>query len=181
VEGFGIACYCIHDPKTGEIIMVESPAYYVLMVEVCLLSPEQLFKYARRRSLHVDKDSCVLTTPDIKSITIPYFLNNLPSFFLLAPIHVIANIAAAFKAVTDVVPLNMLDDTNCNLSHAQKTFLSWYHSLGHVGFQWLQELMSSYKYEGDNDLQEPIICATHQSMQTCPHPKCKSCLLANGA
>eukprot|EP00957_Ditylum_brightwellii_P187213 14258288-Ditylum_brightwellii.AAC.1 len=92
--------------------MVESPAYHTLMAEVCLLNSQQMSKHAKRRSLHVEKDSCFLTAPDNKSIIIPYFLNNLPSFFLLAPIDVIVNDAAAFKSATDVVPLNILDDTN---------------------------------------------------------------------
>eukprot|EP00957_Ditylum_brightwellii_P184571 14057602-Ditylum_brightwellii.AAC.1 len=104
--------------------MVESPSYHTLMAEVCLLSPQQLFKHAKRRFLHVENDSCVLTTQDNKTTTIPYCLNNLPSFFMLAPIHVTANVAAAFKAATDVFPLNILDDTNCNLSYAQKMNLS---------------------------------------------------------
>eukprot|EP00957_Ditylum_brightwellii_P004298 326574-Ditylum_brightwellii.AAC.1 len=92
------------------------------MAEVCLLNSQQLFKYAKRRSLHANKDSCFLTTQCNKSTNTPYFLNNLPSFFLLALIDAIANAAAAFKAATDVVPLSILNDTNCNLSYAQKSF-----------------------------------------------------------
>eukprot|EP00957_Ditylum_brightwellii_P139226 10611507-Ditylum_brightwellii.AAC.1 len=62
--------------------------------------------------------------PDNKTITVPHFSKNLPSFYPLALIDSMTNIAAAFKMAANIVPLNVLDDANSNLSHAQKEFLS---------------------------------------------------------
>eukprot|EP00957_Ditylum_brightwellii_P028976 2188820-Ditylum_brightwellii.AAC.1 len=68
-----------------------------------------------------------------------------------------ANVVEEFGITMDIVPLDMLDDANSNLSHVQKELLSWYHSIDYVGFKWLQELMSLYKYDGDDETQDPII------------------------
>eukprot|EP00957_Ditylum_brightwellii_P198050 15089079-Ditylum_brightwellii.AAC.1 len=92
-----------------------------------------------------------------------------------------ANITATFKAVVDFVPLNMLNDANSNISHIQKELFSWHHLLGHVGFKWLQELCSSYNYDGSDKAQEPITCTKQSFAQTYPHLKYKICLPANRA
>eukprot|EP00957_Ditylum_brightwellii_P011152 844994-Ditylum_brightwellii.AAC.1 len=39
---------------------------------------------------------------------------------------------------------NILDDSNMNLTTSQKELLAWHYTLGHLGFDWLQHLMTPF-------------------------------------
>eukprot|EP00957_Ditylum_brightwellii_P018476 1389682-Ditylum_brightwellii.AAC.1 len=90
-----------------------------------------------------------------------------------------ANVAAAFEAAVDL-PTPLLDVSNSNLSNAQKELLTWHNTLGHIGFAWLQELMSPYKFDGNDALQPAILQTKQQTTRSCTAPRCNSCLIANG-
>eukprot|EP00957_Ditylum_brightwellii_P144372 10998243-Ditylum_brightwellii.AAC.1 len=62
-----------------------------------------------------------------------------------------ANVSSALDKDSD-----LLSPNNANLSALQQELLTWHYTLGHMGFDWLKELMSPYQYEGDSDKQAPI-------------------------
>eukprot|EP00957_Ditylum_brightwellii_P116320 8872529-Ditylum_brightwellii.AAC.1 len=56
-------------------------------------------------------------------------------------------LAHLFTTTADLDPLNtwnILDDSNTNLSNSQKELVAWHYTLGHLGFDWLQHLMTPF-------------------------------------
>ena len=73
-------------------------------------------------------------------------------------------------------------ETNQNLTASQKELLIWHWKLAHIGFQWLQTLMSSPSGNpklDDGTLNKPNIISTkHPATKTCQAPMCAACALA---
>ena len=69
--------------------------------------------------------------------------------------------------------LSVADETNQNLTRAQKELLKWHWKLGHAGFTWVQQLLRS-----ERNGEEPIIKPKIATASSCPAPLCAACLLA---
>ena len=69
--------------------------------------------------------------------------------------------------------LSVADETNQNLTRAQKELLIWHWKLGHAGFTWVQQLSRT-----ERDGMEPVIKPKLTTASTCPAPLCAACLLA---
>eukprot|EP00957_Ditylum_brightwellii_P206652 15349389-Ditylum_brightwellii.AAC.1 len=175
VKGFGIAKWSVKDDTTGNVVTLLAPVYHVPLAEVRLLSQQQCFQHSSSGSLFADKDTCHLTTASGATIVIPYFTNNLPSFSPHTPVNMMVNV---LSALNDDSKLLLLDNTN--MSAPQQELLTWHCTLGHIGFDWLKELMSPYQYKGDTEKQVSIVKTKHPTLHTCTSPQCCSCLLANG-
>ncbi|KAI2510176.1 hypothetical protein MHU86_4208 [Fragilaria crotonensis] len=85
-----------------------------------------------------------------------------------------------------LVSLSVLDETNQNITAAQKDLLLWHFRLGHLGFSHLQHLMRPRTIE---DLRskiksekpiviDPCIVPKNPSTRTCKPPLCASCQIA---
>ena len=85
-----------------------------------------------------------------------------------------------------IVGLSVLNETNQNITAAQKDLLLWHFRLGHLGFAHLQHLMrprtiedlrSTIKTEKPVII-DPCIVPKNPSTRTCKPPLCASCQIA---
>ena len=90
-----------------------------------------------------------------------------------------------------IVSLSVLEETNQNITAAQKDLLLWHFRLGHMGFQRLQQLMRSRTVEAlDHHIiksekkssksitVDPCIVPKNPSTRTCKPPLCAACQIA---
>jgi len=73
--------------------------------------------------------------------------------------------------------MSVADETNQNLTKAQKELLQWHWKLGHLRFQWLHRLMrpknpKSKKHLDDDGLLAPVIETKIPTARPCPAPLC---------
>eukprot|EP00957_Ditylum_brightwellii_P183271 13960232-Ditylum_brightwellii.AAC.1 len=57
-------------------------------------------------------------------------------------------LAHLFTTAINLDPLNawnILDDSNTNLTNSQKELIAWHYTLGLLGFDWLQHLMTPFR------------------------------------
>eukprot|EP00957_Ditylum_brightwellii_P038482 2908406-Ditylum_brightwellii.AAC.3 len=144
VKGFSITKWSVEGNTTGNIITLLAPVYHVPSTEVRLLSPQQYFQHSGAGSLSADKDTCRLTIASGTTVAIPYFANNLPSFQPHGLVDMMAKVSSALNNNSDL----LLPD-NTNLSAPQQELLTWHNTLGHMGFDWLKELMYPYQHKED--------------------------------
>eukprot|EP00957_Ditylum_brightwellii_P026943 2036576-Ditylum_brightwellii.AAC.1 len=85
-----------------------------------------------------------------------------------------ANVASALDNNAD-----LLSPNNASLSAPQQELLTWHYTLGHMGFDWLKELVSPYQYKRDAEKQDPIVKTKQSTVCTCTSLQCQSYLLAN--
>ena len=178
IQGEGIVRYNVRD-DTGQTIELEANAYWVPQLEsMRLLAPQSLrtvhgnvvtvichgtlpngepsFAEIQVRSNGNDWHS----TAPLQRLTIPYDpKSNLPELKGSLP----ENEKRQVLALSGI--LQVTDDANRNLTGAQKELLKWHYRLGHVGFQWLQWLISSGR----------ITVSNKNSLSKCSPPKCAAC------
>ena len=77
--------------------------------------------------------------------------------------------------------LSVFDETNQNLTSAQKELLLWHSRLGHLGFQHIQKLMHPRTLDpspSKSPIRDPCIQPKHPSAKTCKPPLCAACQIA---
>ena len=133
VEGRGILWWIVND-DSGHELTIETEAYYVPAMSMRLLSPQAYFRGIRQghaivRPDHIqlcwDKENQVLTIPCDP-------INNLPI--------VQAGRKEEKKKMLRALANWVYEETNQNLTPAQKELLKWHFRLGHISFGWLQQL-----------------------------------------
>ena len=81
----------------------------------------------------------------------------------------------------DGIFMSVMDETNQNLTKAQRELLQWHWKLSQLGFQWLQGLMpknpKSMEYFDDSELWAPVIETKTPIAQSCAAPLCAACQL----
>ena len=85
-----------------------------------------------------------------------------------------------------IVSLSVLEETNQNITSAQKDLLLWHFRLGHLGFAHLQHLMRPRTVEDIRSkiksskpvIIDPCIVPKNPSTRTCKPPLCASCQIA---
>ena len=125
-----------------------------------------------------------IRTGEGAKLVIPYHPNN-----NLLPLFVSQKDQPRINIVHDIIKPKAADifssvvaETNQNLTPAQNELLVWHCKLSHIGFQWLQSLISSphkqSKLDDDNLTKPKIILSKHPATKTCSDPLCAAFQLA---
>ena len=140
-------------------------AYYVPVVSIRLFSLQTYFQENNDKG-HCDRQArkTVLTLPDGTSLTFPYNSgNNLPLMLTTNPLQ--AGLTAHDIPTVRSMLLSVADQTNQNLTTAQRELLLWHWRFGHANLKWCQTL-----------LRNDIVPVKNKGVASCPKPKCCACL-----
>ena len=94
------------------------------------------------------------------------------------------NVTLTFNEVTpDGIFMSVADETNQNLTKAQRELLQWHWKLSHLRFQWLQGLMRPknlklMRHFDDSELLAPVIETKTPTAWSCTAPLCAMCQLS---
>jgi hypothetical protein len=175
VAGHGRVRWKLRD-AFGKEDIVETDALYIPNGDVRLFSPQCWFQEHRRGSMLVTHDSTTITSPNDEQIklTIPYFYeNNLPIIFHDPMVKYNIEFGSFTSShVRELMSeerklfLSVADETNQNLTRAQKELLLWHWKFGHAGFQWVQQLLRNE------------ITPKNPKATSCAPPMCAACALA---
>ena len=85
-----------------------------------------------------------------------------------------------------IATMSVFDETNQNITVAQKELLLWHNRLGHLGFAHVQKLMlpvvaASSPTDSPSskpETNEPCIVPKHPTARTCKPPLCTACQIA---
>ena len=191
VEGIGWVEWSIQD-TFGQVAKIRTRAYLVPDGHVRLFSPQHYFKLYEDDASIVIKPKCEfdahwlkLHTVDGNILKLPFDSgNNLPYMFLdvhsCTPdpsAHLTAYLHKnAGQAFVDA--RNLILDSNHNMTPPQKELQLWHQRLGHLGHQWVQDLMRKHKQVVGEPPDHPIIPTREDKVSTCDAPKCAACQLA---
>ena len=153
VAGEGIVRWKVRD-KTGKIVNLDLPGYHIPNAEVRLLSPQVLLSTvggsAKAVQTTADLILCLGNGVELQAQYCPR--SNLPLLSICdhAPdaksfwhdaFHITDNDVFAFAAEK-----NVLDESNVNLSAAEKELLLWHQRLSHASTSWLQPMMRTKQW-----------------------------------
>ena len=182
IQGIGWVEWNIVD-VFGRSCVIRTRAHYVPQSDIRLFSPQSYFRENQGGSGHFDKDKVVLTTNEGVELTFPYHpCSNLP-LMLLAPddsprtgrptaglsyldIHLCKHNTGQYPRAH----LSVIDETNQNLTQAQKEALLWHYRLCHANFGWVQSLLRNKR----SGAPAPIP-PKNQQASSCAHPVCAAC------
>jgi hypothetical protein len=168
VKGMGRVRWRVID-QNNQTASIDTVAYFVANAGVRLFSPQAYFQENGEGSLILSQKEIILTLKSNICLSIPFQQgNNLPFLFTtdLVP-DPLENIPNDLKA-----HLSVVDQTNQNITGAQRELLLWHWRLGHIGFQWLQALMRER-----HDLPAHILTKAADT-RNCIPPLCVACQLA---
>ena len=105
-----------------------------------------------------------IQTGDGAELIVPYHpSNNLPTISTSNNNQISINITADIKPTKYNIFNPVAEETNQNLLLAQKELIVWYWRLSHIGFQWLQMMMTSQQDMpplDNNELAKPVMILT---------------------
>ena len=163
VAGEGVVRWKVRD-KTGRVVNLDLPGYHIPNAEVRLLSPQVLLSTVGSSSKAVQTTAdlilCLGNGVELRAQYCPR--SNLPLLSICdhAPdtqnlwhdaFHINDDDAFVFAAEK-----NVLDESNVNLSAAEKELLLWHHRLSHASTSWLQPLMRTKKWLQANQSSESL-------------------------
>jgi GAG-pre-integrase domain len=167
VDGIG----CVHWTvalDNGETRTLLVHAYFVPGSNARLLSPQSYIQCWAREHGGVEPTSSVsgtamsFTWPNGNRVTAPFARNNLPTTDIL-------DLKAMDSEVTQL-HLCVTDESNQNLSEAQKELLRWHFRLGHANFDSIKLLLRSGSLASSEGAR-----SLHRAAAKCATPKCASC------
>ena len=183
VVGQGLVEWPIRD-IFGRVGVIRTMAYYVPDAHIRLFSPQVYFQE------HKDQGECIvqgkrtiLHTPDGSSLEFPYHAcSNLPLMLMdWVPEGGVnsANIECLGSTQAMSSLLSVADQTNQNLSPAQRELIAWHWKLGHSHFDWNQALMRR-KRTGPDAGKDPPIKSRRRGVSNCPISDmfCTACQMA---
>ena len=183
--------------ESGQHLHIEVPCHHVPNSTIRLLSPQDycLYKGLDRSKdqfggnsnyfwMHADHLGTRFQCPiDPRS--------NLPVALAKLPCHLGGCTSLTSTSTTEppcptctgshFASLSVFDETNQNLTSAQKELLLWHSRLGHLGFEHTQRLMHPRVTDSspsDTIMREPCISPKHASAKTCKPPLCAACQIA---
>ena len=176
VHGVGQVKWTVRD-VFGATRTIKTEAYYVPEPTVRLFSPQTYFCEQEQGHLRLDHSSTTLQLHDGSLLHFPYNANNnLPLMLPVEPHHV----GLTFDDITALGDghsvhnyMSVADESNQNLTQAQKELLLWHWKLGHANLQWIQTLCR----EPTNNSRRFVLEAHHPKMSSCVLPKCAACML----
>jgi GAG-pre-integrase domain len=182
VVGQGIVEWSIFD-MDGVVRRIRTKALYIPEGNIRLFSPQVYFQEHMKGHAKIGatglswtlSDSTILRFPYAGGSNLPIMLTNPDSALTVGLSHydvqLLSNPAVATTFVT------VADETNQNLTMAQKELLLWHWRLGHINFQWIQMLVA----KPQNIEEESFIKTKHSNVSSCALPLCMACQLAKQA
>ena len=178
VHGVGQVKWTVRD-VLGATRTIKTQAYYVPEATVHLFSPQTYFREQQKGHLWLDHSSTTLQLHDGSLLQFPYNANNnLPLMLPAEPHH----IGLTFDDATALGDghsvhnyMSVADESNQNLTSAQKELLLWHWKLGHANLQWIQTLCR----EPTTNSHRFVLETHHPKMSSCVLPKCAACMLAS--
>ena len=157
----------------GQKIIIRIKPLYVPDAHIRLFSPQIWLDTAGVGSQYVMRKhvSCLIDKNKLE-LVIPYHPNNnLPTMFISINEQPSINITHSIMQPSKYdIFTSVAAKTNQNLTAAQKELLLWHWKLSHVGFQWIQSLMSNPAQQApldEGDLAKPVFIRTkHQQSKT---------------
>lgn len=156
--------------------MIQVEDYYVPEATIRLFSPQWYFQQEHKGRLIMDQFSTKLELAKRLVVSFPYNgSNNLPQIgptcaFQIGLSFEDACLLGDGHSVRTF--MSVANETNQNLTAAQRELLIWHWKLGHANFQWIQALCC----QAPERL--PTLPTTHVKTSSCCAPKCAACLLA---
>jgi len=179
IAGIGYVEWTLRDVN-GTIATIRTKAYHIPDAEVRLFSPQVYFQENSGGSYLINKDTTLLTLPNGKQLTFPFFLgNNLPMDVEPTPTGL--SFEDLHEVASKLIAISVVDETNANLTSEKKELLGWHWKLGHIGFDWLRRLMRPRNVDNDpNDPKflKPVILTNFAQTRSCPDPLCAACQIA---
>ena len=128
----------------GTTCTIKTQAYYVPEATVHLFSPQTYFREQQQGHLQLDHSRTTLQLHDGSLLHFPSNVNNnLPLMLPAEPCHVglmfdDAMVLGDGHSVYNY--MSVADESNQNLTRAQKELVLWHWKLGHANLQWIQTL-----------------------------------------
>ena len=144
--------------KSGDkVFIVHSKCYHVPDSKARLLSPQRLFnsKLGVSGRYIVGEHKSTLEYDGVGSLEVEYDSRS----------HLPIAVAKSIPTEGAHANLAILNDTNQNLTPAQKLLLLWHCRFGHKGFQAVQRILR----------QVPFLSASFKSASKCTIPRCEVC------
>ena len=142
-----------------KLLIIHSRCYYVPEAKARLISPQRLFNSNKGVNGHflINEKQAVLCYEGVGELIIDYDSNN----------HLPIAIGKPIRGDTLSPDLNLavLNETNQNLTPAQKLLLSWHARFGHKGFQHLQTILRA----------APFDSIAFKAASRCSQPRCEVC------
>eukprot|EP00978_Attheya_sp_CCMP212_P028855 scaffold100723_cov29-Attheya_sp.AAC.4 len=159
----------MHDTEGG-LRVLRLPAFYVPKCKARLISTTSLLQTYPDESIHITSSRLLLSGSTSRETTTPIVahvdpVNNLPTNTAYRPSATVF----AVEALNSVI--NVVNDSNINLSGPSKCLLQWHHRLGHLNFAQIQFLMRSGALATSESTRRLQVAAA--SLQT--YPKCGAC------
>ena len=199
VAGTGLVEWSIYDVH-GRIRKIRTRAFYVPDATIRLFSPQSYFQEQGGGDLRCTRFDATLTMQNGEALVFPYNLDtNLP--FMLPTegrqeqisdhnteqscghgLHTVGldrSDADLFSSLDELFELmSVADETNQNLTKAQKELLQWHWKLGHCNFQWVQSLAAESKLNDVKGENEVSLLPTKHKISNISAPLCAACQLA---
>jgi hypothetical protein len=179
VVGIGEVEWMVVD-LLGVIRKVRTVAYYVPEASIRLFLPQTYFQEKNAGQLLINANKMTLTLHDGSDLQFPYAHgSNLPYMLTTKREKTVGLAFDNVVALGDVRAyyslMSVANETNQNLTLAQKELLKWHWKLGHANFSWIQSLSRKPK---DTVGEDPVLKTKHGGVPFCPAPLCAACQLA---
>jgi hypothetical protein len=165
VQGAGIVEWITCD-DTGCKNSVKTRAFYIREARDRLLRKE-----TQSGSFSMTPRGAVFTFPHTKH-KLSFELSQGPDYFYELPVAYPVSPPSNQDMLLDqsFFNLNVLAESNINLSLGQKELMLWHFRLGHFHLEWIQRLLLHVQ-EGEAD---SVLPCKHKA-NTCSHPQCAAC------
>jgi hypothetical protein len=195
IEGFGIVEWTIYDANGFEFT-IRTHAYYVPSADIRLFSPQTFIQEqpldddVTRAEISRSKVTLFLRAEDGRGFEFPFHpQNNIPYMLPLArkqprSLHLAGLSLDDPEMMTLLEPqgfanvFSVLDETNQNISAAQKELQLWHWRLCHAGLDWIQGMMQERKNAFGEPHSPPILSTSIKTTRRCEKPKCCACSLS---
>ena len=190
VHGEGIVEWRIFD-LFNTVRVIRTKAYFVPGVTIRLFSPQTYFKEGNSGSYYMSHDGSTLTLHDGTALVFPYNRDmNLP---LMLPsigesqanpclTRLDLSVLAAIPGTESLAHSTVADETNQNITRAQKELLLWHWRFGHCGFQWVQSLAAIPRTTINGTVSDTkgtaLLPTKNPGVSSCTAPLCAACQLA---
>jgi hypothetical protein len=180
IRGVGTVCWKICDLE-NVVATTKTEAYFIPNADICLFSPQVYFQEQRGGDFLMQKDGTTLTLQTGVQLKFPYFKkNNLPMILLESSFDSL-QLGTIESTPINKIHMSVAEESNQNLTNAQKELLGWHWKLGHIGLHWLSHLLRprsewSKLDETNPQLTTPVLVSKFPGASKCPHPKCAACI-----
>jgi hypothetical protein len=187
VVGQGVVEWTVFDLE-DTVRTIRTTAYYVPTASIRLFSPQSYFTEGRRGSYEMDATMTRLITHDGTTLFFPYNCGMNVPLMLPAVNKTLNSVNLTYKELallgsgsSNGAFMSVAEESNQNLTRAQKELLLWHWRLGHCNFQWVQALAAkprTCEQDPTGEKCSPILLTKQPGVSTAAKPLCAACQLA---